>query len=454
MFNIYKLHKYSGIFAGVFLFILAFTGFFLNHDNWRFLYNITFTHVPKSTLDLQYKSYESYWIDEKNTSHILLGGHRGLFESYNAGKSYRKVLNRAVFAIRKYKKSLFLATDSGIYLRANNNVLFKSILLSGKIVNSLNIYKNFLIVAIDKRKIALYDLRKKKLLKEETIQIDKRLLNENITLSRLVRDLHYGRGLFDDISLLINDFAAIILIILSVSGYIIWILLKNVYRIKNNKSLIKNIIKSHSNSISILALFPLLILLITGILLDHANGLNKVMKSISIKNIYLPPVYHSLKYDIWGVDYDGKYFFIGNRYGVYRSKNLENFNMVSKGFVYRLIRKNNILYVSGMGSPNRIYKNNKWEVLYNTPHMFKDVVSINKKIFYMSTCGKCQIRFSFPRFKEATLYEVFLSMHDGSFFSSWWIWINDLASILLLILGITGFWRWWKIKKYFKKLFS
>jgi len=37
-----------------------------------------------------------------------------------------------------------------------------------------------------------------------------------------------------------------------------------------------------------------------------------------------------------------------------------------------------------------------------------------------------------------------LTLHDGTFFAEWWIWVNDLASILLILLLVTGVIRWKK----------
>lgn len=46
-----------------------------------------------------------------------------------------------------------------------------------------------------------------------------------------------------------------------------------------------------------------------------------------------------------------------------------------------MIRKADVLYVSGMGSSNRILDNNTFNILENAPHMFKDVF----KIQYLSS---------------------------------------------------------------------
>jgi len=250
--------------------------------------------------------------------------------------------------------------------------------------------------------------------------------------------LHYGRGLFDgDLSLLINDYGAIVISLLAISGYLIWWLIRK----KTKPKLARGLINWHANIFAIIAIFPLIVLAITGIFLDHSNALKKFMNSVTISHVILPPVYSSLKHDIWSVDYNENIYRIGNRYGVYKSNNLKNWELESSGLAYRMIRDNNILYVSGMGSPNRIY-DGSWSLLKNSPHMFKDIVKLDGSKHYFTTSNS-EID-KLPKFESATLYSLMLTLHDGSFFSSWWIWINDYASVALIVLIVTGTMRWYK----------
>ena len=169
------------------------------------------------------------------------------------------------------------------------------------------------------------------------------------------------------------------------------------------------------------------------------------MSSVTIPHAILPPVYSSLKHDVWSVDYDGKTYRIGNRYGVYKSENLENWELESKGLAYRMIRDDKILYVSGMGAPNRIY-DGSWSILANAPHMFRDIIKLDNSNEYFTTCSKMGSKL--PKFEDATFYSLMLTLHDGTFFSSWWVWINDYVSMALIVLSITGFIRWRrKLKK-------
>ncbi len=76
---------------------------------------------------------------------------------------------------------------------------------------------------VDKEKIITIQRDDLKVLNTSTVKIKKSQLQEDIKLSRFVRNLHYGRGLFDgDISLLINDYAAFALLVLTVTGTIRW----------------------------------------------------------------------------------------------------------------------------------------------------------------------------------------------------------------------------------------
>jgi len=243
-----------------------------------------------------------------------------------------------------------------------------------------------------------------------------------------------------ELSLWINDYGAILLAWLSLSGFLIW------WRItkKRGAKKTRGLIKTHSNIFAIAAIFPLTVLAITGIFLDHAKALGPFMKSVTVPSYLLPPVYRGLSHDIWSVDFDGKLYRIGNRYGVFTSEDLKKWRLESRGFAYRMFRKGERLFVSGMGAPNRIYENGKWSILKNSPHMFKDIIETKEgTIFFSSHVPKEPL----PEFKTATLYSLLMALHDGTLFASWWIWVNDGAALLLLILMVTGTIRWWVKKR-------
>ena len=66
-----KIHKISGLIAGVVILILSITGLFLNHDNWKFLHNITINTVPNELYKMNNGTFNSYWINPNGNIHII-----------------------------------------------------------------------------------------------------------------------------------------------------------------------------------------------------------------------------------------------------------------------------------------------------------------------------------------------------------------------------------------------
>lgn len=436
MVKLHQLHKLAGLSAGLVLLILGVSGFFLNHDKWNFLYSTTFTNVPNTTKEADAKLFEAYWVDSNNQDYRILGSKRGIFETKDGAKTFTKMIDIQCLAIKKDESGVYGATSDGIYKLINS--LWQPFSMQGEYITAISLSKNKIIAIVDKHELVEIQKDSAKILNRFIVEIDSKQLQHSIKLSRFVRDLHYGRGLFDgDLSLLINDYGAIVISLLAISGYLIWWLIRK----KTKPKLARGLINWHANIFAIIAIFPLIVLAITGIFLDHSNALKKFMNSVTISHVILPPVYSSLKHDIWSVDYNENIYRIGNRYGVYKSNNLKNWELESSGLAYRMIRDNNILYVSGMGSPNRIY-DGSWSLLKNSPHMFKDIVKLDGSKHYFTTSNS-EID-KLPKFESATLYSLMLTLHDGSFFSSWWIWINDYASVALIVLIVTGTMRWYK----------
>jgi len=438
MVKLFKLHKFFGLSAGLVLLILGVTGFFIDHKQWSFLYTTTFKNVPNSTYTEDKKLFEAYYVDSEDTEHIIVGGKRGIYETFDEGETYTKMSNLQCLALRNDDTGIYAATSDGIYKLQNNK--WNLFALKGKYINSLAISKNYIVVSVDKHNLVTLRKDNAIIISDTIVEIKKEKLKDDIKLSRFVRDLHYGRGLLDgDLSLYINDFGTIILSFLAISGYFIWWFIHK----KKKAKISRKLIRWHANSFAVVSLIPLLILTVTGIFLDHSGGLKKFMSSTTIPNEVLPPVYSSLKHDIWSVDFDGNTYRIGNRYGVYKSKDLKNWTQDSKGLAFRMIRLNDVLYVSGMGSANRIY-DGEWKYLGGAPFMFRDVYNYDDEVKFF-TYRKYEG--SMPEFENATLYSVLLTMHGGVFFASWWKWINDFVSFGLLILGITGTIRWYHKKK-------
>ncbi len=216
---------------------------------------------------------------------------------------------------------------------------------------------------------------------------------------------------------------------------------------KRYKKPIGLILKVHTSSWVLVAVIPLTLLVVTGILLDHSKFFSSFLHKTKVSHTLLPPVYTTLKEDIWSANIHKGVYRIGNRCGVYRSNDLKSWHLESKGFAYKMMHDKADVYVSGMGSCNRVLKQNSWKILENTPHMFKSIYSEGEvnKYFASSTKGLL-----LPASSSTTLHSVLLSIHDGTFFFLLWVFVHDFVSVLLLIVLYTGLRLWYRhIKRKF-----
>jgi len=279
MVKMFKIHKFFGLMVGLLLLILGITGFFINHDSWSFLYTTTFKNVPNSTFTEDKKLFEAYYVDNEDTDHIIIGGKRGIYETQDEGDTYTKMLNIQCFALKKDNDFMYAATSDGIYILKNDK--WESYALKGKYINALAISDKKIIASIDKHNLLIINKEDARIISNTIVEIESSKLKDDIKLSRLVEDLHFGRGLFSgDISLLINDYGAIILSFLALSGYLVWWYI----HVKKKAKVSRKLIRWHSNYFVVIALIPLVILVITGILLDHSGGLKKFMNTTTVSN--------------------------------------------------------------------------------------------------------------------------------------------------------------------------
>ena len=431
----HRLHKLSGLVAGIVLFILALSGFVLDHDYWKPFYTIRFSTDSQVLLQKERRLITSKIVTDKA---IYVASMRGIYEK--KGTTFAQTLALPTLALFANEEGIFAATSEGIYIRRENGWI--PFALEKEVVTAISGDEEKLVAVVDKKELVVLDYDGH-ILHRSGVAIEKEKLVQGIKLSRLLRDLHYGRGLFDNgISLVLNDYAALVLLFLSSSGYLIWFLIR-----KKSTKKVKPLIKLHANILTLSATVIMLLLAFSGIYLDHASFFGKYTKNIDVPRSLLPPVYNTLREDIWSVALYENKFYIGNRVGVFASEDLENWEKVSVGFGYSLSRVDEKLFIGGMGSPNRVCEAKNCKIIPDTPHMFKQAFKTHEGISFLSSHAKDK---SLPHFRDISLYTLMLSLHDGSFFASWWIWINDIAAVLLFVLITTGSYRWWKKKRVFK----
>ncbi|WP_456402289.1 PepSY domain-containing protein [Persephonella sp.] len=450
---VFKLHKWAGILLGFWLINLTVTGFFLNHEKNN--HDLDFLWDVELDIDL----FNDYAVKEHGNREItgykyyqeedwyLISSMRGVY--INRFGYFERVYRGRVFKIEPMRdedfnesfENFYLATDQGI-LKMDWNGNYEVIGLKNLVVTDIVVYGSKIYGVVNKKDVYLIEIEDNLKISKINIPENVQLL-DNVRLGRFVRDFHYGRGLFENpYSMIINDVSTIYWFWLAVSGYLIFILyFFQKKKIFQGGKRIRKLIKLHGNVISLLILPVILLLSITGLLIDHPKFFSFITsKSVSVS--YLPPIYKKPQSDIWGIDFDGEFLRIGTRYGVYKIVK-DNLYLESEGFAYKMIRVGRDLYISGMGSPNRKFSEGVYINFVPSVHMPVDYILNEGKITPVS---RKSINFEPACFP---LYTFFLTLHDGSFFHRYFIFLNDISAIGVILITFTGVIRFLRRKRIF-----
>ena len=168
--TVFTIHKITGLALGAILLLLGFTGFFLDHDNFDFLWDIKVSDklLPESIVQKKLKAFNAYKIDSSNPRHIITGSRMGLFTSLDAGVSFQKTLDQQVLAIepertnqRENFQILYAATSNGIYKSRNGGLQWTYFALKNKVVDSFSLFDGQIYAVVDKRDVYQIDLKSK-----------------------------------------------------------------------------------------------------------------------------------------------------------------------------------------------------------------------------------------------------------------------------------------------------
>ena len=79
---------------------------------------LTIDTVPSELYKMNNSTFNTYWINPNDNNHIITGGMRGVFESFDGGKIFDKTLNEITYSIKHDDNFLYVASSNGIYKRA------------------------------------------------------------------------------------------------------------------------------------------------------------------------------------------------------------------------------------------------------------------------------------------------------------------------------------------------
>ncbi len=344
------IHKWAGLIGAAWLAVLGLTGFFLDHDSWRWLMqDKSPAFLTPASLDANSARGVARYlqIDPSDRSTQVTGGPRGLWLSRDGGTTWTATRfldgdHPQILAIEPDPtvgwSLLWFASDNGVYVSNDQGATARQTALKGEYVTSLaaGSAPDELLAVIDKSKIVRFKT-------EEPAKIDTIELGPlgplsrvtDVQLNRFVRELHFGKGLVGSAtSLVVNDIGGLGMFILSLTGLLYWGLPKWwKHRAKSvgavpkatkaaRRSAIVWLFRAHSATLGVASALMLIYLAVTGIFIGHGRELGGWMKATRIPQAYLTPAFDGSSWAGW-IDAIVAYpampgaFTIGNRVGMF-----------------------------------------------------------------------------------------------------------------------------------------
>ncbi len=481
------LHKWIGLLAALWLAVLGATGFVLDHREWNWVWQTTVNSqwLPQPLVDeSNIAQYRLFQVKPDDNRRLLTGGPTGLWWSDNRGEQWHKTQfgtdgQPGVWAIfeqpsqqattHKRWQALWLATNNGLWLSTDNGQTATQVALSGKKITAITGSSQLgqLIGIEDRSRLFRFDPLTRQVEWQLIAPPSPSELEKEIDLSRLVHDLHFGRGLVNPtFDLLWSDITGIAICVLAISGFLFFWLPKRWKKKKvparHKKSMIRNLYRIHAIFAGVVIAIPLLYLSVTGIILDHSKALRPWLKETKITPALQPPTYQAASWYqlIYGIATDPsepQQLLLGSRAGLFVSnddgRSWTNDPTVS-GFVWTLRQQGNQLMIGGMGAPNRVQSENGWTAVKGSGHMPTDMsVDDAGSIYWKSKHGVMQtslvhppqhIEIAYPTTNRTPLYYLLDGLHTGLLIHPSWPWINDLFALCAILLVITGLKRWWR----------
>jgi len=478
------MHRWAGLISGVWLAVLGITGFFLDHRDWRWMWQggLSENGVPTQIVDKSHHgTMRLYQIVEDD--HHLSGGHSGLWwkqgEQPWQATRFADDTPQVYSLIHTADHSWWLATDNGVWQSNDNGITASQFALANHSVTALvQSDANKIWGVVDRSRVFKLDVTNRTVEWIAIASLNQMELPDSIDLSRLVHDVHFGRGIFNaPWSLLLSDLSAIALVVLPLTGLLYW-WLPRLWRRKRQQGRSVNkqvkqqwaiwLYRFHAPVIGIVCVVPIIYLSITGIFLDHSTGLRSLMKQTRIDQPLLPPVYRLSNWDgqIYSLFVDQqntRHFSLGTRLGLFSTDDSgqnwyrESLQGAAASFIWTSRQIKDQQFIGGMGGPNYFRNSNDepWFKLPHGAHMPTDITltatgeslwKTSKGLKLLDENGYRDQKASLPELDYVPWYYILDGLHSGLLIHEQWKWLNDIFAILAIFLTTTGLIRWWRVK--------
>jgi len=478
--SLFKIHRWIGLIAAFWLFLLGITGIFLDHDEWRWLRQV---EVPETWLSSSMMRYlpatvmRFVAVDKKDSNKWIGGSERGLWKTNDKGGNWEKLkfpdgqhpqVTRFAKINTNDDQIIIMATDDGLWIMNSIDGDLRRLALKGRFINMVSpgSHSKEIIGVEDFEKIFRMDITQPSSL--EFIDLNQTKISglpEHVTMYKFLFDLHFGYGLFSrKISTWINDFGGIALMILSITGFLSWYLQRRWRRKKHlapskDKRILlsKSLYRMHAPIIGLLGIIPILYLSVTGILFNHILTFINWGEKIDLERSSLPYVwrYESIKGEIDQVvayTDSSERMSISTRYGILDTNDggltwaRDSITDPERGQLFRaddhVFYSNNLrqFFTKRDGENEWIKMTGLPTIVYDAEFYGDELMIKNSRGFFKEKGG---YRFEMdemkhPNLKAATLYLFMIEIHTGNVIHPQFKWISDLFTIMGIIMVITG----------------
>ena len=267
-------------------------------------------------------------------------------------------------------------------------------------------------------------------------------------------------------NLLLNDLGAALFVLLAVTGVMQWWFRRK--RSRARRPLQNGLYNLHAPLFGLLAIFPVIYLSLTGIVMDHRAELLPTLVRNTVSRDLLPPVYDfgSLKQEISHVvayPDDAAKLSIGTRLGVLTSLDhgrnwvRELGSPVAPGFVWSLKRIDDQLFAGGLGGPSfyRPLAEDEWRMIPGLVGMPSDATLSDESWYVISgaslfqgapPAAMSQTRLNLPALDATPLMLLMFDIHSGTLISEHARYFLDFLAVLAIVMVLTGPVLWWRRK--------
>ena len=484
--TIFKIHKWLGLFGAIWLAILGLSGLMLDHrEDWRWAWQLGIPNsmLPDETVEvLATRHITLLQANPADSQQWVAGGAAGLWHSGDGADTWNRVRfegvagSPMVYAIvvdlALGWNRLWIATDDGLWRFEPNQSPARAMRegLAGRRLTALdNGARSNTLVAVENSSqivnVSIADPVSFRTLNLEQASVSG--LPEQVSWSRFLFDTHLGRSFMRrDINLLLNDLGAVLFVLLALTGTLQWWYRRD--RIRGRRALLNSLYNLHAPILGLMAIFPVIYLSATGIVMDHRDEWIPALVSNTVARDLLPPVYDfgSLNREISHVvaypDNDAK-LSIGTRLGVLTSADSgrnwirEQGAPVSPGFVWSLKRIGDQLFAGGLGGPSfyRSLADGKWRMIPGLVGMPSDATLSNESWYVINgaamfhgdpSIGFSQTPITLPRLEATPLMLLMFDIHSGTIISRHARYFLDFLAVLAIVMVVSGPILWWRRK--------